>query len=204
MYAKVSRIKVNEVGLEMTGTFFRRKNSSLSSSSSSETMYASVLSILGMITCSIAFTLNWKLSKISIFLWTDIVSSMWNIDDQSVYPHMNNIDHLIGQSTSTTPAVCRLDDLVQGDEGGLQACKLNKQVDCLLVVCLKLQMWDDSAFKSWIERITSVFLKLYLPSISWTAVLPLPDQPTRLNLIRPKVQNLCGKLKFIQMFLFFS
>ena len=48
---------------DKNGTFLRRKNSSLSSSSSSETMYASVLSILGMITCSIALTLKINFRK---------------------------------------------------------------------------------------------------------------------------------------------
>ena len=93
---------------DKNGTFLRRKNSSLSSSSSSETMYASVLSILGMITCSIALTL-----KI-------ILESLLEID-----------------TCCTAPAVCGLDDLVQGDEGCLQARQLDKQVDCLLVVGLQ-------------------------------------------------------------------
>ena len=79
---------------------------------------------------------------------------MWNIDDQRGNPTMNNK----GQSTSTTPAVCRLDDLVQGDERGLQARKLDKQVDCLLIVCLKFEMLENSTFKCWIKRETRVFL----------------------------------------------
>merc|ERR1719234_1366922 len=43
-------------------------------------------------------------------------------------------DHMLN---SIHPAVCGLDDLVQSDERCLQACKLYKQVDCLLIVCLQ-------------------------------------------------------------------
>ena len=51
---------------------------------------------------------------------------------------VNNLKNLLEIDTCcTAPAVCGLDDLVQGDERGLQARKLNKQVDCLLIVCLQ-------------------------------------------------------------------
>ena len=107
MYADFK--KVQKIHLKnKDGTFLRRKNSSLSSSSSSETMYASVLSILGMITCSIALTL------------LIILENLFEI-----------------ATCCTAPAVCGLDDLVQGDEGCLQARQLDKQVDCLLVVGLQ-------------------------------------------------------------------
>merc|ERR1719445_1653799 len=43
-------------------------------------------------------------------------------------------DHMLD---CINPAVCGLDDLVQGDEGCLQARQLDKQVDCLLVVGLE-------------------------------------------------------------------
>ena len=111
--------------LETNGTFLRRKNSSLSSSSSSETMYASVLSILGMITCSIALTL------------LIILESLLAID-----------------TNCTAPAVCGLDDLVQGDEGCLQARQLDKQVDCLLVVGLQLQGIEAA----WVHALLALFL----------------------------------------------
>ena len=107
MYADFKKVKKIHLK-DKDGTFLRRKNSSLSSSSSSETMYASVLSILGMITCSIALTL------------LIILESLLEID-----------------TCCTTPAVCGFDDLVQGDEGCLQARQLDKQVDCLLVVGLQ-------------------------------------------------------------------
>ena len=107
MYADFKKVKKIHLK-DKDGTFLRRKNSSLSSSSSSETMYASVLSILGMITCSIALTL------------LIILESLLEID-----------------TCCTAPAVCGLDDLVQGDEGCLQARQLDKQVDCLLVVGLQ-------------------------------------------------------------------
>ena len=48
-------------------------------------------------------------------------------------------DHML---YSIHPAVCGLDDLVQCDERCLQACKLYKQVDCLLIVRLKSKMWE--------------------------------------------------------------
>ena len=51
---------------------------------------------------------------------------------------VNNLKSLLEIDTCcTAPAVCGLDDLVQGDEGCLQARQLDKQVDCLLVVGLQ-------------------------------------------------------------------
>ena len=46
-------------------------------------------------------------------------------------------DHMLN---SIHPVVFGLDDLVQCDERCLQACKLYKQVDCLLIVRLKSKM----------------------------------------------------------------
>ena len=51
---------------------------------------------------------------------------------------VNNLKNLLEIDTCcTAPAVCGLDDLVQGDEGCLQARQLDKQVDGLLVVGLQ-------------------------------------------------------------------